>query len=319
LIQVFSKALILDLSALFAMSRPMADATALPAHSFAWLFSCQRPAAIATRTARRSAVVTPSNGFGQVQRVTTPTLSPLPSSTDELVPFGLVGRRGHAGLSVLNAEKGAPVLDACSSSFVFSHAVQRPRRSGLGEHRGSAAPILDVDHGAASLASVMHELDRSVRDVGNFGPCCSDELDRGVVVLSNAMRSDERVHDHEADRVGLDGCYDGIDDRTGYDRSVPGLFRDDDFRLAPGIDEKPPLDFLSVDSVVKNGCHNAPLQFFVWIFTVPYPDIHPLIRGHAEQGATADDHEGFRLPQARFSMAASAYGLGDELADVVTA
>src|SRR5450432_3860053 len=33
-------------------------------------------------TARRSATVTPCKASGHVQRVTTPTLSPLPSSTD---------------------------------------------------------------------------------------------------------------------------------------------------------------------------------------------------------------------------------------------
>ena len=143
-----------------------------------------------------------------------------------------------------------------------------------GEQRGPAAAVFHGDFVIAGqiLARVVHEFDRATGDVGDLRPRRRDKLDRRIVVFGHAMTGDERVDNHQADIVRPDRCNDVVDDRACDDAASPGLFGDNDFRLAAGVEEKPALDFGRVYSVVQRCSGNAPLQFLERVFSVPYPD-----------------------------------------------
>jgi hypothetical protein len=106
---------------------------------------------------------------------------------------------------------------------------------------------------------MVYKLNVAAGHVRDFGPCRSHKLNGSVVVFGYAMRGDERVNGHDAELVFLDRRNDSINNWTRDGGSGPRLFGDDDFHLAPGVDEEPPFDFGRVDLVVKARGDDAPL------------------------------------------------------------
>jgi hypothetical protein len=112
----------------------------------------------------------------------------------------------------------------------------RSRRSRLEEQRRSPSAVLNRNFCAATFAGVMDEFNGGSSHVGDFCPGAGDKLDRRIIVFDDAMRGDELVDDHEADRIGLDRRNNCFDDRPGNAGASFRLLGDDDFRLAPGVD-----------------------------------------------------------------------------------